>query len=141
MLYHLKDGETWDPSQCTVIPVTKVLPVMFLSRFLVRAELRYGPSELEVAALVWSANNEFDSTQAKDIADVKQSEEADTSGAPEDLAARPSIVPPSKSGPETVTKATDKPGRMGKQRKKRQGSSPLIEFKDLRKGIYIELAF
>jgi hypothetical protein len=52
MVYHLRDGYHWEPG--SVIPSTQVQPVMFLSRCLTRAELRYGPSEQEVACLVWA---------------------------------------------------------------------------------------
>ncbi|KAN0080859.1 retrovirus-related Pol poly protein from transposon gypsy, partial [Elaphomyces granulatus] len=52
MLFHLKDGYTWSPG--SPIPSTAIDPVMFLSRCLTKAELSYGPSELEVACLVWA---------------------------------------------------------------------------------------
>ncbi len=52
MVYHLRDGYVWKPG--TVIPSNQVVPVMFLSRCLTRAEMRYGPSEQEVACLVWA---------------------------------------------------------------------------------------
>src|SRR5947209_20466026 len=52
MAYHLADGYEWKPG--TVIPSIHVRPVMFLSRCLTREELRYGPSEQEVACLVWA---------------------------------------------------------------------------------------
>ncbi|KAL2017178.1 hypothetical protein VTK56DRAFT_2498 [Thermocarpiscus australiensis] len=52
MVFHLKDGYEWRPG--TIIPSNQVLPVMFLSRCLSKAELRYGPSEQEVACLVWA---------------------------------------------------------------------------------------
>ena len=37
-----------------LIPSLEVRPIMFLSRCLTNAELNYGPSELEVACLVWA---------------------------------------------------------------------------------------
>lgn len=52
MAFHLQDVYEWkkgDP-----IPATAINPVMFLSRCLTKAELSYGPSELEVACLVWA---------------------------------------------------------------------------------------
>ena len=52
MLFHLKPDFSWSPT--TSIPSTAILPVMFLSRYLTKAELSYGPSELEVACLVWA---------------------------------------------------------------------------------------
>ncbi len=52
MVFHTSDEYTWEPG--TVIPATAIQPVMFLSRCLTNAELRYGPSELEVACLVWA---------------------------------------------------------------------------------------
>jgi hypothetical protein len=52
MLFHTKDTYVWEPGQ--TIPANKVQPVMFLSRCLTKPELRYGPSELEVACLVWA---------------------------------------------------------------------------------------
>jgi RNase H-like domain found in reverse transcriptase/Reverse transcriptase (RNA-dependent DNA polymerase)/Chromo (CHRromatin Organisation MOdifier) domain/Integrase zinc binding domain len=53
MVFHLKTDFRWEPG--TVIPSNQVLPVMYLSRCLSSPELRYGPSELEVACLVWAA--------------------------------------------------------------------------------------
>jgi hypothetical protein len=50
--FHLKLGFNWTPN--TIIPSTAMDPVMFLSRCLSKAELNYGPSELEVACLVWA---------------------------------------------------------------------------------------
>ncbi len=52
MAYHLVDGYNWVPG--SIIPSNKILPVMFLSRCLEKAELGYGPSEQEVACLVWA---------------------------------------------------------------------------------------
>lgn len=52
MVYHLKDGTVWAPGQS--IPSTAIEPVMFLSRCLSKPENNYGPSELEVACLVWA---------------------------------------------------------------------------------------
>ncbi len=52
MVYHLKDGFEWKHGK--TIPATEIEPVMFLSRCLTKAELRYGSSELEVACLVWA---------------------------------------------------------------------------------------
>jgi len=52
MVYHLKDGCKWEPGR--TIPSTDIEPVMFLSRCLTQAELKYGSSELEVACLVWA---------------------------------------------------------------------------------------
>ncbi|RYC55608.1 hypothetical protein CHU98_g10598 [Xylaria longipes] len=51
MLFHTKRGfeYTGDP-----IPAHQIEPVMYLSRCLSQAETRYGPSELEVACLVWA---------------------------------------------------------------------------------------
>lgn len=42
----------WTPGQD--IPSTAIEPVMFLSRCLSKLERYYGPSELEVACLVWA---------------------------------------------------------------------------------------
>lgn len=53
MLFHLKDNAAWVPG--TNISSPDVQPVMFLSRMLSSAEMRYGPSELEVACLAWAA--------------------------------------------------------------------------------------
>jgi Reverse transcriptase (RNA-dependent DNA polymerase)/RNase H-like domain found in reverse transcriptase/Integrase zinc binding domain len=53
MVFHTQEGYDWEPG--TVIPATVIRPVMFLSRCLTSAELHYGPSELEVACLVWAA--------------------------------------------------------------------------------------
>lgn len=52
MLYHCKPEYKWEVG--TLPPANVVQPVMFLSRSLSQAELRYGPSELEVACLVWA---------------------------------------------------------------------------------------
>jgi hypothetical protein len=52
MLFHLKPDFSW--SLTMSIPSTAILPVMFLSRCLTKAELSYRPSELEVACLVWA---------------------------------------------------------------------------------------
>ncbi len=52
MAFHLKDDYIWQKG--TPIPATALEPVMFLSRCLTKPELRYGPSELEVACLVWA---------------------------------------------------------------------------------------
>jgi hypothetical protein len=52
MAFHTRDGYEWTPG--SVIPSNQVLPVMFLSRCLTKAEMRYGPSEQEVACLVWA---------------------------------------------------------------------------------------
>lgn len=52
MAFHLEDGYEWTPG--SPIPANKVKPVMFLSRALQKAEMRYGPSEQEVACLVWA---------------------------------------------------------------------------------------
>ncbi|EAQ84379.1 hypothetical protein CHGG_08393 [Chaetomium globosum CBS 148.51] len=52
MVFHVQDGYEWKPG--SVIPSKQVQPVMFLSRCLTKAELRYGPSEQEVACLVWA---------------------------------------------------------------------------------------
>jgi hypothetical protein len=48
--FHLKPGVIWEPKK--VIIANKMDPVIFLSRYLTKAELNYGPSELEVACLV-----------------------------------------------------------------------------------------
>lgn len=53
MLFHLKREYEWKKGQSD-IPATAIEPVMFLSRCLTSAELNYGPSELEVACLVWA---------------------------------------------------------------------------------------
>lgn len=52
MMFHLKDDREW--SRHDHIPATAIDPVLFLSRCLTKAELNYGPSELEVACLVWA---------------------------------------------------------------------------------------
>ena len=52
MVFHLADGYIWVPG--TIIPSNKVRPIMFLSRCLTGPETRYGPSEQEVACLVWA---------------------------------------------------------------------------------------
>lgn len=52
MVFHTRDGYIWEPG--SVIPSNQVLPVMFLSRCLTKAEMCYGPSEQEVACLVWA---------------------------------------------------------------------------------------
>jgi hypothetical protein len=53
MVFHTQEGYKWEPG--SVIPSTVIQPIMFLSRCLTNAELRYRPSELEVACLVWAA--------------------------------------------------------------------------------------
>ncbi|KAL8377036.1 hypothetical protein RB595_007933 [Gaeumannomyces hyphopodioides] len=53
MLYHLKEGYVWDRSTKHV-PAHAIEPIAFLSRCLSKTELNYGPSELEVACLVWA---------------------------------------------------------------------------------------
>jgi len=52
MLFHCKPGYLWKPG--TPIPANQVQPVMFLSRCLNNTKMRYRPSELEVACLVWT---------------------------------------------------------------------------------------
>ncbi|RWA03570.1 hypothetical protein EKO27_g11536 [Xylaria grammica] len=52
MVFHLQPNAEWHPGK--VMSSTDVQPVMFLSRSLTHPELRYGPSELEVACLVWA---------------------------------------------------------------------------------------
>lgn len=52
MLFQLKADSQWTKGQ--PIPSTAIQPIMFLSRCLTRAELNYGPSELEVCCLVWA---------------------------------------------------------------------------------------
>jgi hypothetical protein len=52
MVFHCKEGFIWKTG--TPIPSNQVQPVMFLSRCISTPELRYGPSELEVACLVWA---------------------------------------------------------------------------------------
>jgi len=108
------------------------------------------------------ANGDSDSVQVntKDSVDVKQSEDEDAPGAPEDSIAEPSVEPPSKSDSSTLNKATiktpgkGKPGRPRKRPSEANGESsrpweglfevtlkmveqgpPLLEFKDLREGI------
>ena len=49
MVYHVVD----DPQESS-FPKTDVQPIMFLSKLLNAAELRYWPTELEVAALIWT---------------------------------------------------------------------------------------
>lgn len=51
MLFHLKPDVKWDGNP---IPAHAIRPIMFLSRYLTKPELNYGPSELEVACLVWA---------------------------------------------------------------------------------------
>jgi len=108
------------------------------------------------------ADGESDSVQVnmRDNVDVKQSEDEDAPGAPEDSIAEPSVEPQSKSESQTPTKITSikltTKGRPGRPRKKgetngepakpwdglfevslkmaEQGSMSL-EFKDLREGI------
>ncbi|KAM4067500.1 reverse transcriptase (RNA-dependent DNA polymerase) [Hirsutella rhossiliensis] len=50
--FHLKEGYEWKPGQA--ISSTAMQPIAFLSRTLTNAERSYGPSELEVACLVWA---------------------------------------------------------------------------------------
>ncbi|KAK1755075.1 hypothetical protein QBC47DRAFT_208541 [Echria macrotheca] len=82
------------------------------------------------------ANGDSDSVQVRDNVDVKQSEDEDAPGAPEDSAAEPSVEPPSKAESETPTKATTttssklilttgkgKPGRPKKKGLDANGSS------------------
>ncbi|VZH91969.1 unnamed protein product [Fusarium fujikuroi] len=52
VLYHVKDGYIW--KEGTQIPSNVVMPICFISRTLSGAETRYGPTELEMAALVWA---------------------------------------------------------------------------------------
>ncbi len=52
MLYHLRSGYEWEVGM--QILSTAVDPIMFLLRCLTKEELHYGPSELEVACLVWA---------------------------------------------------------------------------------------
>jgi hypothetical protein len=52
VLFHVKDGYIW--KEGTLIPPNVVLPICFISKTLTGAESRYGPTELEVAALVWA---------------------------------------------------------------------------------------
>ena len=52
MLFHLKPDYEW--IEGSPIPANQVMPIMFLSKVLTKAETRYGPSELEVACLVWA---------------------------------------------------------------------------------------
>ncbi|RWA09357.1 hypothetical protein EKO27_g5767 [Xylaria grammica] len=52
MLFHIKDGYKWEPD--VMVPGAQVLPTMFLSRCVSQPELRYGPSEMEVACVVWA---------------------------------------------------------------------------------------
>lgn len=49
MIYHVKG----DPQESS-FPRTDIEPIMFLSKLLNPAELRYWPTELEVAALIWT---------------------------------------------------------------------------------------
>src|SRR5437773_3927924 len=55
MAFHLRDGYDWDPAKPAAIASTAVQPVTFLSRELTAAERKYGPSELEMACLVFAA--------------------------------------------------------------------------------------
>ncbi|KAG5810041.1 hypothetical protein H9Q74_014111 [Fusarium xylarioides] len=52
VLYHVKDGYIW--KEGTHIPSNVVMPICFISKTLTAAETRYGPTELEMAALVWA---------------------------------------------------------------------------------------
>lgn len=54
VVFHLKPGCTWEPKTAVAVAASDIDPVMFLSRCLTKAELSYGPSELEVACLVWA---------------------------------------------------------------------------------------
>lgn len=55
MVFHTKDGFVWDGN--SPIPSAECLPVLFLSRCLTKEELNYGPTEQEVACLVWAVKN------------------------------------------------------------------------------------
>ena len=57
MLFYLQEDAQWrwDPADPKAIPLIRVRPILYLSRCLSAAETRYGPSELEVACLVWAA--------------------------------------------------------------------------------------
>lgn len=110
------------------------------------------------------ADGESDSVQVgtKDSVDVKQSEDEDAPGAPEDSIVEPSVEPPSKSESQTPTKATSikltNKGKAGRPRKKGEANGDsakpweglfevtlkmaadrndamTLEFKDLREGI------
>ncbi|SCO06556.1 related to TY3B-TY3B protein [Fusarium fujikuroi] len=52
VLYYVKDGYIW--KEGTQILSNIVMPICFISRTLSGAETRYGPTELEMAALVWA---------------------------------------------------------------------------------------
>lgn len=52
MVFHTAEDYVWTPG--ATIPAHVVKPIMFLSRCLTKAELNYGPSEMEVACLVWA---------------------------------------------------------------------------------------
>lgn len=51
MVYHISD---WDPENATSVPREKIKPILVLSEILTTAESKYGPSELEIACLVWT---------------------------------------------------------------------------------------
>jgi RNase H-like domain found in reverse transcriptase len=51
IVYHAED---WDAENTTPIPREKIKPILFLSKLLTTAESKYGPSELEIACLVWT---------------------------------------------------------------------------------------
>ena len=50
--FHLRPGYKWTPG--TKIPLSQVLLICYLSRCLLPAETRYGPSEQEVGCLYWT---------------------------------------------------------------------------------------
>ncbi|KAF5971878.1 TY3B-TY3B protein [Fusarium bulbicola] len=52
VLYHVKDGYIW--KEGSHIPSNVTMPICFISKTLTAAETRYGPTELEMAALVWA---------------------------------------------------------------------------------------
>lgn len=56
ILFHLKDNYKWKPG--AHIPANAVLPIAFISKTLRDAETRYGPTELEMAALVWAVKRQ-----------------------------------------------------------------------------------
>jgi RNase H-like domain found in reverse transcriptase/Integrase zinc binding domain len=51
MIYHVED---WDSNNITPIPREKIKPILFLSKILTLTESKYGPSELEIACLIWT---------------------------------------------------------------------------------------
>jgi RNase H-like domain found in reverse transcriptase len=51
IVYHAED---WDAENTTPIPREKIKSILFLSKLLTTAESKYGPSELEIACLVWT---------------------------------------------------------------------------------------